>query len=162
MKFLKNLIKFFFIISVIIISFLVGGLYIYKYISTKDISEEPDNLSIKTFKHKNIIFKYGRKGDYPFIKKSYDGKNLKKVNIGNLWINKYPEGFNYYSMNSVQNTIWIECFHCCSKGDCETYVYDYYYSDNNGRTWESLNNKIGYDCYALRFKSDNQLPIIMS
>jgi hypothetical protein len=156
MKFVKKWFKWFFFILIVIISFLIAGLYSYRYISTKDISEEPDNLSIKIFKHKNVIFKYGQKGDYPFLNKSYDGKNWEQIKMGNFWINMYPDGFNYYSMSSVQNTIWIACFHSCSKSDCETYIYDYFYSKDNGESWESLNNKIGYNCYALSFKNDNE------
>lgn len=153
---MKKFLKWLLIICIVIISFIIGRLYLCKYISTKDISENPDGSGIKIFKHKNLIFKYGRKGDYPFIKKSYDGKNWEKVNIGNFWVNMTPEGFNYYSMNSVNNTIWLECFHSCNRSDCETYIYDYYYSNNNGENWKSLNDTTGHICYALSFKNDKE------
>lgn len=154
MKSLKKILKWSFFFLIIVIIFSIGGLYSYKFISTKDISEEPDNLQIKIFKHKNFTFKYGQKGEYPFLSKSFDGKKWKNINIGNFWINTFPDGFNYYSMESVQNTIWITCLHSCSKSDCETFIYDYYYSRDNGNTWESLNTQTGYKSYALSFKND--------
>lgn len=134
---------------------LIAGLGIGKYISTKDISEEPDNLNIKVFLHKNITFKYGEKGSYPFFKKSSDGRNWENVNIRNFWINIFPDGYNYYSMNSTQNTIWIDCFHSCHESDCETFIYDYFYSHDNGNTWQSLNKNTHHKSYSLSFTNDN-------
>ena len=154
MKILTKVFKWMLLILIIVISFLIAYLNINKYFSTKDISDDSDNLSIKNFQHKNITFKYGSKGDFLVLEKSYNGKSWEKVSIGNFWINMFPDNFNYYSMTSIQNTIWIDCFHSCHQSDCETFIYDYFYSHDNGNTWHSLNDKIGYDCYALSFIND--------
>ncbi|MEO8516565.1 MAG: hypothetical protein ABI426_07475 [Flavobacterium sp.] len=153
---MKKILKYSLIALISLFILLFGFLYTYKYLSTKDISEDADNVNIKIYKHKNRTFKYGMKGEYAFFKMSVNGNDWKSIQIAGFLTSIIPSGLNFYSMNSINNTIWVECLHSCQESDCETYLYDYYYSHDNGNSWYSLNKQVKKTiCSGLSFKNDN-------
>lgn len=137
---------------IVIVGLLITGLYAYKYVSTKNISEEANNSSIKIFKHKNLIFKYGNKGDYPLLQVSKDSKDWRTINLRGFILDAIPSGSRFDDINSNGNTIWFYHLKSCIECDCSNLVYSIYYSHDNGDTWDAISPK--GTCASVNFYND--------
>lgn len=156
-KIANNILKTLGILFFLSIAILIG-VYSYKYYITNKIinSNNIETYRAEITTHNDIMYETGNIGNYPTLRISNDsGKSWKKINVRGLLWDAYPTGSHFNELKKINNTVWFEEIESCIECDFSNRWHNIFYSHDNGKTWNSIDQKYIQGVMVIDFENDN-------